>query len=253
MKRLLAALLAAVPAAVAAQEPRPFPWELRASGARESIDHGLADWREAVAQISHRPIAHQSIFAGFRATERFGQRDREIYAGAYLPLSGMSTVLHVEGARSSTHRVLPRHFYLAEIVQPLGGGWVVSAGGKSSRYTYSDAYAAWTTVERYLGEFRYAYQVQIGRGAGGNWSPSHRLTASWYRGDLTFLTASASRGREVENLFPAGLLESDVRAASLEAGLEIERRWGLVMELGWTRQGDFYTRRTLRLGTRALF
>lgn len=250
---LFAALLLATPVAAWAQELRPLPWELRVDGGRERLDHGIPGWRELAAQITYRPTARQALFAGHRATERFEQRDREGFAGAYLPLPGTSALVHVEGAWSTTHRVLAQDWYLAEIVQPLQDGWVVSAGGKSSRYTNASARAAWATVERYSGNFRYAYQLQVSRPEGAGWSPSHRLTASWRPGELTFAALSASRGREVENLFPAGLVQSDVRALSLSGGLELNSRWGLVIELGWTRQGDLYTRRAARLGTRFLF
>lgn len=250
---LLAATLLATPVAAAwAQELRPLPWELRVDGGHERLDHGLPGWRELAAQVTYRPTARQALFAGQRGTERFEQRDREGFAGAYLPLPLTSALVHVEGGWSATHRVLARDWYLAEIVQPLQDGWVVSAGGKSSRYTNASARGAWATVERYSGNLRYAYQLQISRPEGASWSPSHRLTASWRPGELTFATLSVSRGREVENL-PVGLVQSDVRAVSLSGGLDLDSRWGLVIELGWTRQGDLYTRRAARLGTRFLF
>lgn len=253
MRRALAAALAALSTAAAAQEALPHPWELRAEGARDRLDSGLPHWSEMLAQVKYRASVRTTALAGYRSTERFGQRDHEGFAGAYVPIPLGAAQLHLEGSRSSTHRVLARHSTLAEVILPIAAGWMASAGGSASVYSAGDARAAWAGIERYHGDLRYAYQARVSRPDGAGWAPTHRLAVSWYRGELTFATLSASRGRETENLFPAGLLQADVRAASLSAGIEIAPRWGLVAELGWVRQGEFYTRRSARLGTRFLF
>lgn len=253
MRRALAAAVAMLSTAVAAQEALPHPWELRVEGARESLDRGLPDWTEVLAQVRYRPTVRTTALAGYRSTERFGLRDREGFAAAYVPIPLGRAQLHVEGSWSPTHRVLARHSGLVEIVLPFATGWVASVGGSASSYMTGDARAAWAGIEKYHGDFRYAYQARVSRPDGAGWAPTHRLAASWYRGELTFATLSASRGREAENIVPVGLLQADVRAASLSAGIEITPRWGLVAELGWVRQGDFYTRRSARLGTRFLF
>ena len=253
MRRALAAALAALSTAAAAQEALPHPWELRLEGARDSLDRGLPDWSEALAQLKYRPTARATALAGYRSTERFGQRDHEGLAAAYIPVPLGTAQLHLEGTWSSTHRVLARRSALAELVLPFPGDWVASVGGNASSYAAGDARAAWAGIEKYQGDWRFAYQARISRPDGVGWAPTHRLALSWYRGELTFATLSAARGREAENIFPTGLLQADVRAASLSAGIEIAPRWGLVAELGWARQGEFYTRRSARLGTRFLF
>ena len=115
-----------------------------------------------------------------------------------------------------------------------------------------DAYKKVQTDAR-IGDYRFAYTGYLSRPGSGAWSPAHRLAASWYRGDLTFATLSAARGREVENVFGAGLLATDVRSYSLQAGVELARNVGLTFEWAQVRQGDLYTRRTGRIGTRLLF
>lgn len=254
MRPIAAGLAAACALAAQAQAPRDDPWELRLEASRESLDKGHADWREELAQLAWRPQAGRSIFGGYRRTERFGAADREGFAGAYLPVPGLTAVLRLEGTASTTHRVLPRRSWLAEAIQPLGEGWVASGGGRRLRYAAGEATWAWVGIERYAGPYRFGYVAQVARpGGGGGWSPAHRLSASWYRGELTFVTLTAARGREVESVLGAGLLQTDVRAASLAAGLELAPRWGLLLELGWTRQGELYTRRAARIGTRLHF
>lgn len=231
----------------------PYPWELRLEGAREDLDRGRSDWDEALAQLAWRPRRGLAVLGGARATERFDQKDREGFGGVYIPLGNAGATLHAEGTASSTHRVLARWSALAEVSWAFGGGWVVTGTAKQSRFTLADAQTLAVTVERYSGDYRLAYTGYLSRPESGSWSPTHRLAASWYRGDLTFLTLSIARGREVENVFPSGLLASDVRSASLLAGIEVAPNIGLTLEWAHVRQGDLYTRRTARIGTRLLF
>ena len=240
-------------AGAAADAPRERPFELRFDAGMDNLSNDFADWRELAALVSYRPTTRLAVFGGYRETERYDQRDREASAGTYVPLPGLTTSLHFEGTWSDTHRVLARNMFLGEVVQPLGDGWVLSAGGKRTRYTESEVDAVWTQVEKYVGNWRFAYNLQVSRPEGVGWSPAHRVTGSWYRGDLTFVTLIASTGREVENIPPAGLVQSDVHSFAALGGLEITKQWGLVLELAYTKQGDLYTRRTARLGTRFLF
>lgn len=236
----------------AAAQERP-PFELRLEGARDSLTRGYGDWSEAVAQLAWRPAPGQAFLGGLRATERFGQRDRELVAGAYLPLSHGGPTLHLEGTASSTHRVLPKGTVLAELAVPLGSGWVVGGGGKLARYAAAEVTTATASVERYAGDWRFGYTLYLSRPEGASWGPTHRLVAGWYRDELRQASLSVARGREQENLFPVGILTTEVRNVTLNAVLEIAPRWGLVLEWARHEQGDLYTRRTVRLGTRFLF
>jgi YaiO family outer membrane protein len=253
VRRFAIAAMVACAAGAQAGEPRPHPWDLRVDGVHDNLDNGYDDWRELMAQLAWRPDTRTSLFGSYRETERFDLRDREAAAGAYLPLGGGGAVLHGEGSWSKTHHVLARHAYLLELAQPLGQGWVLTGGGRQARYETGDVQATWLQVEKYVGDYRFAWHAQVSRVESSGWSPAHRLSASWYRGELTFATLTLARGREVENVPPSGLLQTDVRAASLSGSLELVPRWALTGELAWTEQGELYTRRTARLGTRLLF
>jgi YaiO family outer membrane protein len=243
-------LALAVPSATAQERA---PWELQLEGARERLDRGYEDWTEARAQLAWRPAPGHAYLGGYRTTERFGQRDREIVAGAYIPLAGRGPTLHLEGSTSPTHRVLAKNTLLAEIAYPLGSGWVVAGGGRISRYTTTDVATAVATLEKYAGEWRFAYTVHLSRPEGASWGASHRAVAAWHRGELQQASLSVARGREQENVLPLGILTSDVRNATVAGVFPISERWGLTLEAAWHEQGRLYTRRTVRLGTRLLF
>src|SRR5262249_46227154 len=143
MRRTLAfAALLAAPALAQA-----FPWEMRLEGERDNLDKGHSDWKEALFQLAWKPQKPLTVLGGARETERFDQRDHEIFGGAYLPLGSDKTVLHVEGSASSTHNVLPRSVWIAEVSQEVAKGWVVSAGYKGSSYTTGDTETVLGTVD----------------------------------------------------------------------------------------------------------
>jgi YaiO family outer membrane protein len=251
MKRALAFAAAAACLACAAQERAP--WELRVEGDHENLDHGQPDWNEVMAQLAWRPKKDFTILGGARATDRFDQRDREGFAAAYLPIGDSRTVFHIEGSASPTHKVLARNTVLADIAVPVGSGWVLTPGAKLAHYATGDVAIATGSVEKYVGDYRFGYTAYLSRVEGGPWSPAHRLAASWYRGELTSITLSAAKGRDVENVYPLPLIVTDVRAASLAGGVELAKNWGLTFEALYVRQGDLYTRRGARIGTRILF
>jgi YaiO family outer membrane protein len=253
VKGIALALMLAVAGTAGAQETRTHPWDLRVDGVHDNLDHGYEDWRELHAQLAWRPDTRTSLFGAWRETERFDQRDRELGAGLYYPLGKGGTVLHAEGTWSSTHNVLPRHAYLLELAQPLGRGWVITGGVRQASYPTGDVQGTWLLVEKYVGDLRFGWHAQVSRVESSGWAPAHRLVASWYGGELTYATLTLARGREVENVPPAGLVTTDVRAASLSGAIEVAARWALTGEIAWTEQGELYTRRSARLGTRLLF
>jgi YaiO family outer membrane protein len=251
MRRAGLLVAACAPLGAFAEEAPQPPFEVRAEAQRENLDHGQPDWREELLQFAWKPRRDTSLSAGARATERFDLKDREGFAAAYVPIAGR-TVLHLEGSASSTHHVLPKGSGLAEIAIPFGTGWVGSIAGKYARYDTGNVRMASGTLEKYVGDYRLAYTGYLSRPEGAGWTPAHRFAASWYRGTLTFITLSYATGREVESL-PGGLLVTDVRGASLVGGYELQPNWGITLELGQVRQGDLYTRRGVRIGTRVLF
>lgn len=253
MTRLAVAVGGAIVSLAAqAQEPVAPTWEARAEAQRDSLDHGKPGWKEELAQLAWKPKQGLAIFGAARATERFNLRDREGYGGAYVSLTP-SLDLHVEASASQTHHVLARHATLAELSHKLGDGWVGSLAAKSARYETGNVQTAIGTIEKYAGDWRLGYTGYLSRPESGPWGASHRLSATWSRGTLTYASGSIGFGREIENVVPAGLLVTDVRSATLGGGIEVVRNLGVGIELGYVHQGDLYTRRHARLGARYLF
>lgn len=245
----IAALAAAGFAGLAAAQPAGF--ELRPWAGRDNLDHGYADWREAGVEFAWRAAADRVLLVRARETERYNLRDREAAALVAWPLSE-AWHLSVEATGAGHAEVLPEWSAVATLVRRLGEGWLASGSWKQAQYATSEVATATAGLERYVGPFRVAYTAYLSRPAGAAWSPTHRVTAAWYGEGLTRVEAGLARGRETENT-PAGLVTSDVRNATLSASLGLTPTWAVTLDLERQRQGELYTRQSVRLGARAFF
>ncbi len=236
---------------LAAQEPG-FRIEAEARSSAERLSGGRADWRNTQLDLQARNAARQAYYGNVRATERFSQRDSEATIGTYQPLGG-SWAVQVEAAASPSHHVLAKHSLLAQLERRLDGGWGVQAGYRRSIYERTGADLVIGTVDRYFSSFRAAYSLYLGRPDGAGFGPSHRLQWSYYYTDRSFIGISAATGKEAENIFPSGVLTTQVRSLSLAGRHEFAPGWAASYEWLVHRQGDLYTRRGFGLGIRHAF
>ena len=241
----------AVSRACAAEEPG-FKVEAEARTALEHLSGGRADWRNTQLDLQARNAARQSYYGSLRTTERFDQGDGEVQMGTYQPFGGAWAV-QIEAAASPTHRILARHSQLAQLERRFDGGWGVQAGYRRSAYERIGTDLGIISVDRYFSNFRAAYSLYLGRPDGAGFGPSHRLQWSYYYADRSSIGISAANGREAENVFPSGVMTSQVRSAAIAGRHEFARSWAITYEWLAHRQGDLYTRRGLGLGLRHAF
>ena len=245
------AALMAMSCPLAAQEPG-YKIEAEARTSREHLSGGRTDWRNTQLDLQARNAARQSFYGSLRSTERFELGDSELMMGTYQPFGG-AWALQIEAAASPTHHVLARHSQLAQLERRFDGGWGVQAGYRRSAYEHGGADLGILTVDRYFSNFRAAYSLYLGRPDGVGFGPSHRLQWSYFYTDRSFIGIAAASGRETENVFPAGVIASQVRSVALTGRHEFARNWALSYEWMTHRQGDLYTRRGLGFGLRHAF
>lgn len=236
---------------LAAQEP-DFKIEAEVRGSIERLTGDRADWRSTQLDWQARNAAKQSYFGNLRATERFDRGDSEAMIGTYQPFGG-GWAMQLEAAASPTHHVLARHSLLAQLERRFDHGWGVQAGYRRSEFERSGTDLAIAGVDRYFSSFRAAYSLYLGRPDGAGFGPSHRLQWSYYYTDRSFVGISAATGKEAENIFPNGVLTSQVRSLSLAGRHEFAPGWAATYEWLAHRQGDLYTRRGFGLGLRHAF
>lgn len=225
--------------------------ELEAGAGRESLSRG-ADWKSAYLEAEQKFAERRVVYGALRATERFGQDDRDWMAGFYHPLDERWT-LNAEAGTSPSHHVLPAESLALNLQRQLGDGWGVGFGGRHTGYADADTNAASLNVERYFGAYRAAYTYTTTHLGGAGASPSHRVQLSHYYGERSNVGLAASRGKEAENVPPGGVVTSEVRAVALVGRHWLDGAWALSYEAIAHEQGDFYRRRGLRLGLRRAF
>jgi YaiO family outer membrane protein len=243
-------LLLPVLAPAAAQERLRL--QLEYSLQREHLSGGRAPWTEHQLQLDLKAASGLAGGARLRETERFSLRDSEGAAWVHVPFGDGWSAL-VDLAASPTHDVLPRYALLGQIEKRLPGGWGIAAGLRHSSFSRTDADLRMLTVDRYIGAHRVAYTFYSGKPEGGPSAPAHRLQWSYTWNDRDTLGISASRGREVENVVPAGLLTTDVRNLSVFGRYWFAPDWAVVADAGRQQQGNLYRRDGFRLGLRHQF
>lgn len=258
-RRALAAaallLPALAPAAALAQAPADGGLKLRMSeielgATRENLSKGLPDWSSVYLEGAHRIADRQTLYGGIRRTERFDKYDTEAWIGYYHPLAPTWTLL-LEGSASEQHQVLPRGSAFAQVFKQLPEGWGLNLGLRRSEYTSNGVSVLVAGGERYWGDWRGAVTVYSGKPDGAPSAESYRFQLVRYYGEHSYVGASYTFGREVENVGPpVGILTSNVRDLTLNGRHWITRDWAIAWDLVAHEQGSLYRREGFRLGLR---
>ncbi len=244
--------LAGVAYFAAAMAQNPYT-EGEAGFTREHLSAGRGEWRSRYVEMAHEFAPRQTLYGGFRETERFGLSDSELGAGYYHPLSEKWTAL-VEGSYSPQHNVLARDSLLGQLSWTGPYGWVLSGGLRRSEYTRTEVNTLSGTAERYWGNFRAAYTFYNGHPEGSGSASAHRLALDYYYGERSHVGLNGTAGREAENVGPPlGVVTSKIRNLTVSGRHWVSPGWALAWELGAQQQGDLYRRQGIRLGFRHRF
>lgn len=254
-----AGVLLLTPADMSQQQVNPTahsqtkPFEVEVGFSYEQLNNNYVDWRGAYLHASKKFDAHTSFYGVLRHTERFKLKDQEISAGLYYPVA-QEWIILVEANASPSHNILARWSLLTELQELLGDGWILHLGLRRIEFTNASTNIGMFTAERYWNRYRASYTFYLAQVVGSGLSTAHRVWVSLYYNDLSAVNLAGSIGKEVENIGPAGgVLTSDVRALTLFGTHWFASSWAMAYELLLHKQGNFYTRRGIRIGIRHLF
>ncbi|WP_162299608.1 YaiO family outer membrane beta-barrel protein [Pseudomethylobacillus aquaticus] len=217
---------------------------------QDFLSRGNRNWQGVQLDLIHRIGPRQVVYGALRRSERFDETDHELMAGAYLPLNQRLT-LNVEGMYSPAHKVVARNSLLASLQYALDDGWVLHAGVRHAEYNASSATLLPLGVERYVGNWRFAYSPTP-IFTEGRTLYNHRIQVSRYYHDNSFITASYSRGEESDQ-FLSTFLISDVYSFGLNGRHWLNQDWAVSWQLNQTQQGDSYQRNGIGIGLRRAF
>jgi YaiO family outer membrane protein len=222
--------------------------DIEAGVAYEDLTRDRAPWRRAYLLMIKRIAERKAVYGSLEETSRFSEKDTELNAGLYYPLSRRWTAV-LEAGGSPTHRVLAKWSALGQIEYSFGRGWGAHAGLRHREYNTATVNVANFGVEKYIKSFRLAYTFYTSHLEKAGYSATHRVETNYYYGNSA-LNLSVARGRELENILPAGVLRSDVKLINLSGTHWFAPAWAVSYGVSWHDQGTIYTRRGLTFALR---
>lgn len=233
-------------------EPKPTT-EVQLNYAFESLTNGYGVWRSATLDFSRRFKPRQVVYGSLLATERFRRRDQQLTLGLYQPLNRKWS-LQLEASISPTNRTLSKWAAFAGVERHFLKGWNVQAGYRRTNYREAKVNLANAGVEKYIGNYRAAYTLNVSNLASGGTSASHRGQLSRYYGEhSSSIGISGSFGKEIESLGTDRVLQTSVAGGGISGRHWFNGRWGVNYDVSATRQGRYYVRRGVNIGIRFRF
>ena len=254
-------VIATQPVAAASPTPIPAPapvaaatdkYELEAGVSYERLSGAINSWRSRYVVAEWRRPDRKMLYAGVRETDRFALDDREVHAGAVLPINP-ATQVQLEAGHSDTHRTLAARYGSLQLQYQPARGWLLGAGLRRSVYDIGQARVLNFSIDRYISAERFSYTLYEGAPDGSSLAPSHRWQWAHYYGDRDWIGITVIRGRETEYIGGTTFLNSAVSGASLSGRHSFNSAWALIWDAGYQSQGDFYTRSGVHLALRHAF
>jgi len=252
LSSVFAALLVFLPTAAypetAAKKKTSSPLEIEAGSTSEQLTNDYDDWTSSYLNLSKKFGKGKTLYGSVRQTNRFSLIDDETRLGYYHPL-GKKWTLHLEGATSSTHRVLARWSLFGGLIREFSGGWVVNFSLRKRVYTNSRINIGVASLERYFGNFHATYSFYQTSLEGDGSEQAHAARLNYYYTDRSRIGLAVSSGMELEDLGPVlGVLRSYVTNITLSGRHDISRNWGVGYSYSYLEQGISYIKRGLQIG-----
>ncbi|GMU52056.1 MAG: hypothetical protein AMXMBFR33_12020 [Candidatus Xenobia bacterium] len=236
------------------EQPIDGPLQLETGVVLESLTNGNSGWQEYYLRGKKTFAPRNTIYWGYRHTERFDLQDEEGTLGGYFPLSEELTG-NLELSLCPSHQVLPRYSALGSLNYQLGDGWGLEGALNNRRYTFDNVFIERFTLEKYFDSNRMAYSLWLSQSDTGGSGTSHSLQFTHYYGDdeQNSLNISGSFGNQVETVAPGVQRPSNSTGVALWGVQEVSPGWAITYGYGYNDQDPFYTRQGFNFGLRADF
>lgn len=220
--------------------------EAEVGASYESLTKGFASWRSLYAQGLRSSGDGKVIYGRFTEARRFSLDDQSFMLGTYYPLT-RRLAAQLEAEASPSHNYLAKWSVLGRLHQRFDKGWGVQLGFRHSEYNIGSPNYGLLTIERYWDVYRAGYTLQLGQLEGADLAPMHLVQADHYYGNSNVGVGFAV-GRELENLVPSGILETDVLYVFATGRHWFSHSWAVRYALILHEKGDIYTSRGINLG-----
>lgn len=216
-------------------------WTVLIGAGHENLSNGAPSWKQQFVEVSREQDSEGNYRLGLARDERFDDSDLTIrVAGEYSFASDWLAGFDLNTASDPTFQ--PGLGYGGFVSRSMLSGYVVSL--RYGRREYETVTVGSTTagLERYIGDFRFAYALGLSHLHGASNSMNHNATVNWYYNERASVGVSLNSGEEAEAIGPGQVLQTDVRGISVNGRHQLTDRFGLQWWLGLHDQGDFYRR-----------
>ena len=218
----------------------------------DSLDSGFADWQAHRLDLQSSRRGEPTWYGAALRERRFGSWDEGLELGAAVPL-GDDWVLQPEMGRTFGADFLPEWYADLRLQRRLPQGYVGSASLRRTQYDASRVDRLALGAERYWGNWRAAYTLNVSDVQGAGNPVGHAVALDHYYRERSLIGLRASTGREEEGLPGGQVVTSDVTAFAVRGRHWLDADWALSWELGTLSQGDLYDRHGIQLGVRRAF
>ncbi|MBE7927706.1 MULTISPECIES: YaiO family outer membrane beta-barrel protein [Pseudomonadaceae] len=225
--------------------------ELQISTRKDSLDNGFDDWRSHRLDYTSTRPEGPAWYGALLREQRFGEWDEGVEAGAILPLNEKWTLQPEVGYQPSPY-FLPEWHADLRLQRRFEAGYLGAVSVRRTEYETTRVDRLALGAERYFGNWRAGYTLNITDVANAGTPVGHNLGLDYYYRGLSYAGVRLTAGEE-EAVEEQQLITSDVRAISLQGRHWFSRRWAMTWEVGHHEQGDYYTRQWLQLGLRHAF
>jgi len=219
-------------------------WTILVGTVYDDLSNGLPSWNNQFLEITHTDQDRNQYGLRLGRDQRFKTTNYSLGLRAeHRSQSGWFAGAGIYKADEPV--ILPDLSYDMHLGIALDEGWVAQVGYRRRDYQAVTVSSLTGTVEKYYGEFRFAYALTRSHLHGVTSFFNHNLTTNWFYSDRASISATLSSGREAESLGNGQVLESTVRGLSIGGRYRVGERYGLQWWIGIHKQGDLYRRRFL--------
>ena len=232
----------------------PAKWtELEIGFSYGKLNNGYDNWRSVYVSGQREFGPGKGVYGTLSKVERFAENDRELLAGAYMPLGGGFSGV-VEGSVSDIHLLQPKRSVLGQVSYHLESGWGATLGLRHTDYNDYGLNVKSATVERYWGSYRAAYTFTVSNLAyHAESATSNYFQANYYYGERNNIGLSYTSGHDVFVYQDYAPTISDNQSIALSGAHWVTKDWAITHELVYHRQDDYYTRKGISIGFRYRF
>lgn len=215
-------------------------WSLLVGAGYDSLTNRLPSWNNQFVEISRERAQLDRISIEISRSQRYTVDDFGI-TGRYLRhFDGWFAGGAVGGGQDPDFQ--PGTTFEAHAGRPFGRGWVGSFAYRYKDYRSATVSSWLGTVEKYHGNFRFAYTLTTSRLHGASHFANHAASLDWYQNDARSFRLSLSTGNEAEILETGDVLKTSVKSLSVGGRQELSERVSVQWWLGTHEQGRFYRR-----------